>query len=261
MEFETIIYEKKDNIAKITMNRPKVYNAVNLRMMKDLVAAFEDVELDRSVGVLVITGAGDKAFNTGGDINEFRDSDVNNARVVVSQCLKIAALMRDMGKPIIAAVNGWCTGWGLELCVFCDLVIAEEHAIFSQTELMVGSSPMFGATEIFPRLIGERKAREAIFLAKRFSAKEAEEIGLINKVVPDGKLMEAVDEWCQRILDMSPQSVRFAKNSMNSESGLLQSVLIHCLNQWTLFHESPEWKEGMSAFLEKRKPDFRQFRK
>ena len=261
MEFETIIYEKKDNIAKITMNRPKVYNAVNLQMMKDLIAAFQDIEHDRTIGVVVVTGARDKAFNSGGDMNEFRDSDLNNARICVSLCLKIAALMRDMGKPIIAAVNGWCAGWGLELCVFCDLVIAEEHANFSQTELMVGSSPMFGATEIFPRLIGERKAREAIFLAKRFTAKEAEEIGLINKAVPDGKLMEVVNEWCQRILDMSPESVRFAKHSMNSESGLLQTAIIHCMNQWTLFHGTAEWKEGMSAFLEKRPPNFRQFRK
>ena len=261
MNFEDIIFEKKDGIAKVTFNRPQVYNAVRFETFKELLIALEDIEKDNTVGVMVVTGAGEKAFCSGGDVNIFKNSTPKEARQQVPYCLKIASAMRHMGRPIIAAVNGFCMGWGLEFTTFCDLVIASDNAVFSQPELLVGSCSAFGATQMFSRLMGERRAREAIFLAKRFDAREAERIGLINKVVPPDKLEEEVDAWCKRILEMSPQATRMAKTCLNFGADLSITALNHGAIMWQMLHGTEEWIEGMGAFLEKRKPDYHKFRK
>lgn len=175
--------------------------------------------------------------------------------------MMLAETIRGMGKVVIAAIDGYAMGFGCELVCFCDLAIATEGSTLAITELQVGSGGSYGGTQFFPRLMGEKRAREAIFLAKRFDAYEAERVGLINKVVPGDKLIEEVDAWCRRILEMSPQSIRVAKTSLNFESDLLQPSYRHGLLAWTLLHNSEEWNEGMSAFLEKRKPDFGKYRK
>jgi dihydroxynaphthoic acid synthetase len=261
MEFEDILYEKKDNVARITFNRPNLYNAVRPQTIEELLKACEDADMDPTIGVLVITGAGGKAFSAGGDINEFGDSNPRKAWLIARTCMLLTETIRGMGKVVIAAIDGYAMGFGCELVCFCDLAIATEGSSLAITELKVGSGGTYGGTQMFPRLMGEKKAREAIFLAKRFDAYEAEKVGLINKVVPKDKLEEEVDAWCDRILEMSPQSVRVAKTSLNFESDLLQPSYRHGLLAWTLLHDSEEWNEGMKAFLEKRKPDFGKFRK
>ncbi|MFH0813058.1 MAG: enoyl-CoA hydratase-related protein [Pseudomonadota bacterium] len=261
MEFEDILYDKKDGVARITFNRPKVYNAVRPQTIEELLKACEDADMDPTIGVLIITGAGGKAFSAGGDINEFGDSNPRKAWSIVRTCMKLTETIRGMGKVVIAAIDGYAMGFGCELVCFCDLAIATESSALAITELQVGSGGTYGGTQMFPRLMGEKRAREAIFLAKRFDAYEAEKVGLINKVVPKEKLNEEVDAWCKRILEMSPQSIRVAKTSLNFETDLLQPSYRHGLLAWSFLHGSEEWNEGMNAFLEKRKPDFQKFRK
>lgn len=260
MELEGVLYEAKDGIARITINRPEKLNSVTFGVIKSLLAAFEAAEDDASVGVVVISGKGGKAFSAGGDINEFSKTNPRRALPMVRTGLKLASTMRNMGKPIIAAIDGYAMGFGCELICFCDLAIATEGSSLAITELKVGSSGSFGGTQMFPRLMGEKKAREAIFLAKKIEAEEAERLGLINKVVPKDKLEEEVDNWCTRILEMSPQSIRVAKTSLNFESDLMQPSLTHGLMLWAFLNGSEEWQEGMEAFLEKRKPDFSKYR-
>jgi len=259
-DFEDIIYEKRDGVAKITFNRPEVYNALRLKMIEELNAAFEDADGDKSLVAVVVTGKGE-AFCAGGDLSIFKDFSLENGRELAAQCLKLANLMRGMGKPIIAAVNGFCMGWGLEFVVFCDLAIASENAQFEQPELRVGSCPMFGATQMFPLIMGDKRAREAIFLSKRYDAAEAERVGLINKVVPKDKLEEEVHAWCKRLSGMSPQSLRTAKIALGVIPDLLHSALRHSILLAPMLWATPESKEAMTAFAEKRKADFSPFRK
>jgi len=258
--FEDIIYEKRDGAAWITFNRPKVFNAIRLKMLKELIIALEDADSDKSLASVVATGKGE-AFCAGGDLSLFKDFSQEDGRAMTAQCLKLANLMRGMGKPVIAAINGFCMGWGLEFVVFCDLAIAADNAQFEQTELRVGSCPMFGATQMFPLIMGDKRAREAIFLSKRYNAEEAERFGLINRVVAKDKLEEEVQAWCKRLLGMGPQSVRTAKVALGVLPDLMHSALRHGLALAPMLWNSPESKEAMAAFVEKRQPDFSQFRK
>ncbi len=258
--FEDIIYEKRDGAAKITFNRPEVYNAIRLKTIEELIIAFEDADRDNSLVAVVVTGKGD-AFCAGGDLSLFKDFSPENGRELAAQCLKLANLMRGIGKPVIAAVNGFCMGWGLEFVVFCDLAVASDNAQFEQPELRVGSCPMFGATQMFPLIMGDKRAREAVFLSKRYDAKDAEKAGLINKVVPENKLEEAVNAWCKRLSEMSPQAVRTAKVALGVIPDLLHSALRHGLILAPMLWETQESKEAMTAFVEKRKADFSSFKK
>jgi len=260
MEFEEILYEKRDNIAYVTFNKPERLNTITLRTVKELTYAMNDVDEDNTIAAVVASGKG-KAFCVGGDLSVFKEISLKSGRDIAEQCQRLASAMRGMGKPIIASVHGFCMGWGLEFVTFCDLAIASEDAEFEQTELKIGSCPMFGATQMFPLLMGDKRAREAIFLSKRFSAKEAADWGLINKVVPTEKLGEETDRWCRRILSMSPQSTRVAKTALGILPDLLMSALRHGLVIGPMLWVSPEGREAMNAFMEKRKPDFMQFRK
>ena len=261
MEFEDIIYEVKEGIAKITINRPGRHNSFRSLTLDELTAAFEAVEEDATVGVVIFTGTGDRAFCAGGDISEMSALNPRVGRNFLGKCLKLYNAMRALSKPIIAAVNGYCLGGGHELNAMCDLTIASENAVFGQTGPSVGSAPVWGGTQMLPRLIGEKKAREMAFLCYRYSAEEAERMGLCNKVVPLEKLMEAAEEWANRILDMSPQSIKLTRTSMNFESDLLYGSFAHGREMLALVYGSEELTEGMNAFEEKRDPDFRKFRK
>lgn len=260
MELKEIRYEKRDNIAYVTFNRPERLNAIRQETVKELTSAMRDIDTDNTIGAVVAKGAG-KAFCVGGDISLFKEITIEGGREMTEECRRLAEAMRGMGKPIIAAVHGYCMGWGLEFVSFCDLAIATEDAEFEQPELKVGSCPMFGATQMFPLLMGDKKAREAIFLSKRFSASEAAEWGLINKVVPAAELDKEVDKWCKRILSMSPQSTRVAKATLNALPDLLHISLNHALAMASFLWVTPEGREAFSAFMEKREPDFMQFRK
>lgn len=261
MEFEDIIYEKKDSIARITINRPKVLNSFRSKTLDELAAAFEDADQDNLIGVVVLTGAGDKAFCAGGDISEMGELNSSAGKIFLGKCIKVSTAIRNCRKPVIAMVRGYCLGGGHEIHLMCDLTVAAESAKFGQTGPTVGSVPIWGGTQMLPRVVGEKKAREIIFLCNRYSAKDAKNMGLINKAVPDDKLEEEVETWCKRILEMSPQAISVAKVSLNFETDLMYASFQHGLEMLCLVYDGEEIKEGMNAFLEKRKPDFSRFRK
>jgi len=261
MDFEDILYEKKEGIARITINRPKVLNSFRSKTLDELALAFEDASIDGTIGVVVLTGAGEKAFCAGGDISEMEELSSSAGRVFLGKCLKVSTAIRNCSKPVIAMVRGYCLGGGHEIHLMCDLTLAAESARFGQTGPTVGSVPIWGGTQMLPRIVGEKKAREIIFLCQRYSAKDAEKMGLINKAVPDDKLEEETLAWCNRILEMSPQSLSVAKVSMNFETDLMYASFVHGAEMLRIVYDGDEIKEGMNAFLEKRKPDFSKFRK
>jgi len=183
-----------------------------------------------------------------------------NANHWNDRMLGTAMTIRGLWIPVIAMVNGWCMGGGHELALWCDMVIASDNAMFGQSGAKVGACPTVGATQYIPRMIGERLAREMIFLARTFTAAEAVEIGLINKVVPQATLREETEKWCETIKGHSGQTIRMTKKSLNHESDELYSSWQHGMELLAHVWGSDEANEGMEAFLEKRKPDFMQFR-
>lgn len=261
MGYQDILYEVKEGIAKIVINRPKVYNAFRVKTVEELIDAFERAEADETVGVLIFTGAGEKAFCSGGDISVMGRLTPSVGRGWLGKCLKLSNTMRWLGKPIIAAVNGYCLGGGNELNVLCDITIASETAVFGQVGPTVGSSPIWWGIQLLPRVVGEKKAREMVFLCQRYNAREAEKMGLCNKVVPADKLMEEAESWARRILEMSPQAIKIARASFNHALDLLMASSYAGSEMLGLVYGSGELSEGMNAFLEKRKPNFSQFRK
>jgi dihydroxynaphthoic acid synthetase len=261
MSYEDILFEKKEGVARITLNRVKMFNAFRGQTLTEMGEVLEDAANDGAIGVIVITGAGGKAFCSGGDIAEMRDLTPATGRAFLVRFYRIFQLIRWAPKPVIAAVNGYCLGGGNELNLVCDLTIATDKSVFGQVGPTVGSIPVLAGTQYLPRHVGDKRAKEIIFLCQRYSANEALAMGWINKVVPEEKLEEELQAWCDRILEMSPQSLRIAKLSLNFESDLMLPSFTHGIELLASTYGSPELKEGMSAFLEKRKPDFKQFRK
>lgn len=255
-EFEDILYEKKHRIARITINRPDLRNALRSKTRQELAVAFENAWLDDEVGIIVLTGAGDKAFCAGGDLSLVTDPKKKVDAYFMLVHYRLATAMRCNGKPIIARVNGFCIGGGNELNMLCDLTIASDDSVFGQAGPLVGSAPIWYGTQMLPRSVGEKKAREIVYLCNRYKAQEAERMGWVNKVVPKDKLDEEVNAWCQRLLEMSPQSLRIAKLSLNFASDTAFPQITHGLELARFFIKSPEMVEGATAFMEKRKPDF-----
>ena len=260
MSYEDIIFEKKNGIAWVTINRPDKLNVFRWQTIDELTAAFQDADQDAAIGVMVLTGAGDRAFCCGGDIPTMRALDFNSGMLWNKKLLTLSMTMRNAAKPLIAAVNGYCLGGGNELNAFCDLTIASDRAKFGQAGPRVGACPMWGATQMLPRIVGEKKAREMVMLCHQYTAEEAERMGLVNKVVPHEKLYDEVEQWCEELLDMSPQSLRMAKLNMNFESDMMYPSFTHGGELLAHVWGSEQNKEGMAAFIEKRKPNFRQYR-
>lgn len=254
--FEDILYSKKGRVAWVTINRPEVRNALRSTTREELAIAIEDAWLDDEIGVIVLTGAGDKAFSAGGDLSWIVDptKKVDSRFMLVHY--RLANAMRNCGKPIIARVNGYCIGGGNELNMLCDLTIASEDSVFGQAGPLVGSVPIWYGLQLLQRSVGDKKAREIVYLCNRYTAQEAKEMGWVNVVVPKEKLDEKVDEWCNRLLEMSPQSLRIAKFQFNFASDMAFPQITHGLELARFFLKSPEMVEGATAFLEKRKPDF-----
>jgi dihydroxynaphthoic acid synthetase len=211
--------------------------------------------------VIVISGAGRKAFCSGGDIAEMRDLTQETGRVMLTKLWELFRTIRCAPKPVVAAVDGYCLGGGNELNMVCDLTVATEKSIFGQVGPTVGSTPVLSGTQYLPRCVGDKRAKEIIFLCRRYTAREALDMGWINRVVPDGALDSAVKEWTDRILEMSPQSLRLSKLNLNFESDLLMPSFTHGIELLCSTYGSEELREGMTAFLEKRQPDFSRFRK
>ena len=213
-EFKSIIYEKKNNVAWITLNRPEVLNAQNDALRAEIVEALGQAEKEEDVYIVVITGAGEKAFSAGADISQFPTRFP--ADVIKSKGIRRPyEMIREMPKPVIAAVNGLALGGGCELALACDIIIAAESAQLGQTEIRVGVIPGCGGTQILPRLVGEKKAKELIFTGRLIPAEEALKLGIINQVVPLDKLKETTEKFAQDLLRNSPAILKVAKIAIN----------------------------------------------
>src|SRR3989337_609131 len=256
LKFEDILYEKKDRIARITINRPDMRNALRSKTREELAIAIEDAWLDDDVGVIVITGAGDKAFCAGGDLSWITDPKKKVDSYFMLVHYRLATAMRCCGKPIIARVNGYCIGGGNELNMLCDLTIASDDSILGQAGPLVGSAPIWYGIQQLQHSVGDKKAREIVYLCNRYTAQEAMNMGWVNKVVPRDKLDEEVDAWCRSLLEKSRQSLRIAKLQINFISDMAYPQITHGLELARYFMKAPEMVEGATAFLEKRKPDF-----
>ncbi|MBL23751.1 MAG: 1,4-dihydroxy-6-naphthoate synthase [Rhodospirillaceae bacterium] len=259
-KYEEILYEVKDGVAWITINRPDVMNAFREQTLDELIDAFQSTRHDPTIAVAVVTGAGDQAFSAGGDFHAMMRLNWQNAAQWNDRMLGCAMAIRGLHIPVIAMINGWCMGGGHELALWCDLAIACDDAQLGQTGARVGACPTVGATQYIPRLIGERLAREMIFGCRTFKGPEAEAVGLINRSVPREKLRETVEEYCERIKGYSSQTIRQTKRSLNFESDQLYASWQHGMELLAHVWGSEESLEGMNAFMEKRKPDFDKFR-
>ncbi len=260
MDFKDILYTKADGVAQITINRADKGNALRTVTLSEMANALEDAYWDHGIGVIVITGAGEKFFCTGGDAADARP-DRGGYHRGVKKIFEVERLVRMIQKPVIAAVNGWAVGGGHILHVLCDITIASEKARFAQVGPKVGSFEAgFGAAYL-ARVIGEKKAREMWFLCRTYTAEEALQMGLVNKVVPQDRLMEEVGLWCQEILDKSPTALGFLKISLNSASDWIYSLQRLGGEGLWQYYENEEALEGRQSYLEKRKPNFRQFRR
>jgi len=258
--YNDILFEVKDQVAWITINRPRVHNAFREQSLDEMIDAVKSTREDPSIACIVFTGAGDQSFSAGGDFYAMRRLNFQNAYMWNDRMLGLAMAIRGVPIPVIAMVNGWCMGGGHELALWCDVAIASENAVLGQTGAKVAACPTVGATQYLPRIVGERIAREMIFLARRFTAKEAAEIGLINKCVPKDKILAETLKWCETIKGHSAQTIRMTKKSLNFESDQLYASWQHGMELLAHVWGSEESLEGMNAFLEGRKPRFQAFR-
>jgi dihydroxynaphthoic acid synthetase len=259
--YTDILFEVKDQVAWITINRPRVLNAFREQTLDQMIDALKSTREDPTIACAVFTGAGDKAFSAGGDFFAMKRLNFANASMWNDRMQGLAMAIRGVPIPVIAMVNGWCMGGGHELALWCDLVIASDNAVLGQSGAKVGACPTVGATQYLPRLIGERLAREMIFCARRFTAREAVEIGLINKCVPQGDLLAETLKWCETIKGHSALTLRMTKKSLNFESDLLYASWQHGMELLAHVWGSEEAREGMNAFLAGRTPDFNKFRR
>jgi dihydroxynaphthoic acid synthetase len=258
--YRDIRFEVKDQVAWITIDRARVHNAFREQTLDEMIHAFKSTREDPMIACAVVTGAGDKAFSAGGDFHAMMRLNRANAYMWNDRMLGLAMTIRGLPIPVIAMINGWCMGGGHELALWCDLAIASDRAVLGQTGAKVGACPTVGATQYIPRIIGERLAREMIFLGRRFPAPEAEAIGLINKCVPHEQLLAETLKWCETIKGHSSQTLRYTKKSLNSESDELYASWQQGMEMLAMVWGSEESLEGMQAFLDGRKPDFNKFR-
>ena len=260
-EFTDVKYDVSDSIATITINRPDRYNALRGRTVDELLAAFKYAWVDNSVGAIILTGAGEKAFCSGGDQKErAATGGYGETETGMFEIESLHKLIRAVPKPVIAAVNGFAIGGGHVLHVLCDLSIAADTAKFGQVGPRVGSFDAGFGTAYLARVVGEKRAREIWFLCEQYDAATAERWWLVNKVVAPHDLMNAAREWAGKISHLSPTALKTLKHSFNADSehiGGLQSLAFDVLDLYT---DTDEAKEGGKAFTEKRAPDFKKFR-
>ena len=260
--FDDILYERAEGegIAKITINRPEVRNAFRPKTIFELMDAFADARDDPSIGVILFTGAGDKAFCSGGDQRVRGEGGyVGEDNVARLNVLDLQRQIRTLPKPVIAVVAGYAIGGGHVLHLVCDLTIAADNAVFGQTGPKVGSFDAgYGAT-LLARTVGHKKAREIWYLCRQYSAQEALDMGLVNTVVPLERLEDEAVQWAREILEKSPMALRFLKAAFNADTDGLAGIQQLAGDATLLYYMTDEAKEGKNAFLEKRKPDFSKF--
>ena len=261
-EYSDILFQQYGGIAKITINRPEVYNALRPQTNFDMLDAMAICRERADIGVVVFTGIGDKAFCSGGDQNvKGTGGYIDENGVPRLNVLDLHKAIRSLPKPVIAMVNGYAIGGGHVLHLVCDLTIASENARFGQTGPKVGSFDGGFGSSYLARIVGQKKAREIWFLCRQYSAKEAEEMGMVNKVVPLEQLEDETVEWCETILKRSPMAIRMIKRALNAELDGQRGLMEFAGDATLMFYLMEEAQEGKRAFLEKRDPDFGQFPK
>ncbi|MEN6348347.1 MAG: enoyl-CoA hydratase-related protein [Syntrophomonas sp.] len=257
MQYENVILEKEGNIGILYINRPKAMNALNLATVREISQAIDEVKENEQVKVLIITGAGDKAFVAGADILGFMGLTPAQARFYCDEGEQAFRKLDVLEKPVIAAVNGFALGGGCELAMACDIRLASENAVFGLPEVSLGVIPGYGGTQRLPRLIGEGRAKELTFTAGVIDANEAYRIGLVNHICPIAELMEQAKKLAQKIMHNAPLSVAYAKLAIGQGlQGDLDSGLRIESNFFGLCVATDDQKEGTQAFIEKRKPQF-----
>ncbi len=260
--FGDILYHKAEGIAKITINRPEVRNAFRPQTVREMIEALQDARLDEAVGVVILCGAGDKAFCSGGDQKIRGDAGYRDEKG--QHHLNVLDLQRDIRscpKPVVAMVAGYAIGGGHVLHVVCDLTIAADNAVFGQTGPKVGSfDGGFGASYL-ARLVGQKKAREIWYLCRQYNAQEALAMGLVNTVVPLAGLERETVQWCREMLTKSPLALRCLKSAFNADCDGQAGIQELAGNATLLYYMSEEAQEGKRAFVEKRAPDFSRFPK
>src|SRR6202795_2743781 len=257
LKLENVVYDKEGPIAYVRLNRPKVMNALNKATINELRAAFEDARDDSAVHGVILTGAGEKAFAAGADIAEIANNTAVEAEEATRRGQALTDLIENLGKPVIAAVNGFALGGGCELAMSCSIRIAAESAKFGQPEVKLGVMPGGGGTQRLPRLVGRGRALQLILTGEIISAQEAWRIGLVNEVVPAANLISRAETILKQIFSNAPLGVKFSIEAVNK--GLEASVSEGLLLEASLFAVcagSEDKKEGTSAFLAKRAPQF-----
>lgn len=261
-EYEDILFERFGRIAKITINRPRVYNAFRPQTNREMLDAMDYCRESPEIGVIILTGAGDKAFCSGGDQNvKGVGGYIDDNGVPRLNVLDLHKAIRSIPKPVIAMVNGYSIGGGNVLQVVCDLSIASDNARFGQTGPKVGSFDAGFGSSYLARCVGQKKAREIWFLCRQYTAAEALEMGMINAVVPFERLEDETVEWCETILKRSPMAIRMIKRALNAELDGQRGLMEFAGDATLMYYLMAEAQEGKNAFLEKRDPDFDQFPK
>ena len=258
MTYHHILFEAKDGIATITFNRPKVLNALNLELLDEFSCVLDEILADEDIRALILTGAGEKAFVAGADINELADMNPIAAKAFSQKGHRIIRKLQQLPIPVIAAVNGYALGGGSEIALACDFIYASEKAVFGLPEISLGLIPGFGGTQRLPRLVGINMAKEMIFTGSMIPAPDAHRIGLVNRLTSAEKLMEEVQTVAGNIARKGKVSVRAAKQAINQ--GINADLDTACrieIDAFAICLASEDAKEGTAAFLEKRKPEFK----
>ena len=256
-----VTYEVDNGLAWITINRPERYNSFRARTVDELISCFKQAWGSPDVGVICLTGAGEKAFCTGGDQKQRAETgDYGPSETGIFEIESLHRALRDIPKPVIAAVNGFAIGGGHVLHLLCDLTIAADTARFGQNGPRVGSFDAGFGTGYLARVIGEKRAREVWFLCRQYGAEQAESWGLVNKIVPADQLRKEVRAWADEILRLSPTALKVLKQSMNTDSEHFAGIGQMAYSSLKMFGDSDEAKEGITAFNEKRSPDFSAYR-
>lgn len=258
MEFKYTIYEKSEGIATITLNRPEALNAFSKEVIEEVLTAIEDIKVDETIRVVVLTGAGEKAFSAGADIKAMKGINALKARELSLMGEKLCVSLENLEKPVIAALNGYALGGGLEVAMSCDLRIASENSRMGQTEINIGLIPGWGGTQRLTRLIGPTKTKEMVFTGKMIDAKTAEQLGIINMVVPADKFRETVHAFALDLAQKAPIAIRIAKALINKGAEIgIDSALALEREGFGVVASTEDLQEGVTAFAEKRKPTFK----
>ena len=255
--YEDLLVHRRAGRLVVTINRPHRLNALRSLTLRELCAVFEDVASNPKIGVVVLAGAGDRAFTVGGDVREPTKTE-REKREQIGLYLRFGELLRTCGTPIIVRVQGYCIGAGHEINVIADLTISGSSGVFGQAGTRLGWAPAWWSAQMLPRLVGDKRAREIVYLSRRYSAEEALAMGLINRVVPDDQLDAEVDSWCDEILRNSPEGIRLARLGLNAGSDSARGSILPSLEANVLNHLfGPDPAEGIAAFQDRRPADWR----